>query len=407
MSVVSRLSIGANILLLGIVTLLLWRDRPPALSPVAPPTRPVSARPETPKTDAAAIDLQPKSTGTTFTPSAITQLERMGVSREILVNVLLENLNRRTSRRLLDLQKKHAPKLVPDREMRELSRESDAEQIRELKAAFGEEGYRAWDKEQTLHNLNRARVPGDDLPMTADEAEQAYRLQKDFDEKNRELQMAMEDGVADKADAGALQAQAQQTLDRELQKLLGPQRFSELRGTVDPTTEVYRTYGDLNPTPDQAKAVALAEGDYRARAAALTEQLNEKPGDAANVTAELNAINDAREENLRQIFGAEAYDNMTRQNDPAYKTLQQYAGTWNLNDSEVQQVYNSVHDFQQQAERLRQAAQLSEQAGQKVDWNAVNASIDQAQQQTESTLQNTIGADRLRRLNENGLLTGR
>ncbi len=407
MSVVSRLSIGANILLLGIVTLLLWRDRPPALSPVAPPTRPVSARPETPKTDAAAIDLQPKSTGTTFTPSAITQLERMGVSREILVNVLLENLNRRTSRRLLDLQKKHAPKLVPDREMRELSRESDAEQIRELKAAFGEEGYRAWDKEQTLHNLNRARVPGDDLPMTADEAEQAYRLQKDFDEKNRELQMAMEDGVADKADAGALQAQAQQTLDRELQKLLGPQRFSELRGTVDPTTEVYRTYGDLNPTPDQAKAVALAEGDYRARAAALTEQLNEKPGDAANVTAELNAINDAREENLRQIFGAEAYDNMKRQNDPAYKTLQQYAGTWNLNDSEVQQVYNSVHDFQQQAERLRQAAQLSEQAGQKVDWNAVNASIDQAQQQTESTLQNTIGADRLRRLNENGLLTGR
>ena len=45
------------------------------------------------------------------------------------------------------LQKKYAPKLVPDREMRELARESDVEQAREMKESFGEEGYRAWDKE--------------------------------------------------------------------------------------------------------------------------------------------------------------------------------------------------------------------------------------------------------------------
>jgi len=66
--------------------------------------------------------------------------------------------------------------------MRELSRQSDVEQIRELRAVFGEEGYVAWDKEQTLRALNRARVPGDDLPMTSEEAEQAYRLQKEFDD---------------------------------------------------------------------------------------------------------------------------------------------------------------------------------------------------------------------------------
>src|SRR5262249_33046647 len=163
---------------------------------------------------------------------------------------------------------------VPDREMLELSRQSDAERIRELKEALGEEGYRAWDKEQTLRTLNRARVPGDELPMTAEEAEHADRLQQEFDDKARELQRAMEGGVADRADVGALQAQAQQALDRELEKLLGKQRFNELRGNGEPATEVYRTFGDLNPTPDQANAVLLAEGDYRAREAALAGRLN-------------------------------------------------------------------------------------------------------------------------------------
>jgi len=288
--------------------------------------------------------------------------------------------------------------------MRELSRASDAEQVRELKDALGEDGYRAWDKEQTLHAINRARAPGDDLPMTADEAEQAYRLQKEFDDKNRELQMAMEDGIADRADVGTLQAQAQQALDRELDKLLGHERFNELRGNIDPTAEVYRTYGDLNPTPDQAKAAARAEQDYRARQTALAQQLNGNPGDEAKTTAELKALSDAYDENLRQIFGAETYNTIKQQNDPTYKTLQQYAGAWELKSNEIQPVYQSLHAFQDQADRMRNAAEMSQAAGQPVNWREVNSAIEQARQQTEAGLLNLIGMERLRRLEQNGLL---
>jgi len=399
MSSAFRLSIGANIVLLGIIAALLWRDQP-----AAPPALPAAALPGTPKTGAVAKGIQPKSAGPKLTPAAIAQLEQMGVSRDILINVLLEDLNRRSARRLLELQKAYAPKLVPDRELRELSRESDAEQMRELTAAFGEPGYLAWDKEQTLRDLNRARAPGDELPMTAEESEQASRLQKEFDGKNRELQMAMEDGLADKAVVDATLAQAQQALDRGLAQLLGNQRFNELRGNIDPTTAVYRTYGDLNPTPDQAKAVVLAEGDYRAREAALAGQLTENSGDAANVTAELKALNDAQDENLRQIFGAEAYENMKRQNDPTYQTLQQYAGVWGLKDAEIQSVYETIHAFQDQAARARNAAEMSAAAGQPVDWREINAAIEQARRQTEAGLQNLIGGDRLWRLEQNGVV---
>jgi hypothetical protein len=398
-----RLSIGANIVLMVIVAVLLWRDPRAAPPPVAPSARPAAAQSETPKTD-AALNLPLKSAGPKLTPSAITQLEQKGISRGILVDVLLEDLNRRSTERVLELQKKYAPRLVPDREMRELSRESDAEQIRELKEAFGKEGYLAWDKEQTLRNMNRARVPGDDLPMTAAEAEQAYRLQKEFDDKNQELQMAIEDGVADKADAGTLQALAQQALDRELEKLLGSQRFNELRGNTNPTIEVFRTYGDLNPTPDQAKAVLLVEQDYRAREAALARRLNENSADAANLTAELKAMSDAQDENLRQIFGTAAYDNVKQQNDPTYKTLKQYAAAWELKDQEIQSVYEALHAFQDQADRTRTAAEMSEAAGQRINWREINPAIEQARQQTEAGLQNLIGGERLQRLKQNGIL---
>jgi hypothetical protein len=390
--------------LLGIVAVLFWRDQHAALSLVVPVAPQASLRSVVSKTDAQGPVLQPKPTGAKFTPAAIAQLEQMGISRDILVNALLEALNRRSTERVVALQKKYAPKLVPDREMLEFSRQCDAEQIRALKEALGEEGYLAWDKEQTLHELNRARVPGDELPMTAEEAEQAYRLQKEFSQKAKELQMAMEDGVADKADVGTLQAQAQQTLDRELEKLLGKQRFTELRANTEPTTEVYRTFGDLNPTPGQAKAVVLAEGDYRTREAALAKRLNENPEDAASVTAELKAMADAREEAYRQAFGAEAYAKYKVEHDATYQTIKQYADAWNLNGDEVQQVYQMVAAFKQQADRMRAAATLNQESGQKVDWSAVSASIEQAQQQTEIGLQTAIGPERLHRLKQNGLL---
>ncbi len=163
----------------------------------------------------------------------------------------------------------------------------------------------------------------------------------------------------------------------------------------------------MNPTADQAKAALLAEEDFRASEAALTKRLNENLGSAGSVAAELQALNDAREENLRQIFGAAAYDNVKQQNDPTYQTLRQFAETWELGDREVQSVYATVHAFETQAERLRNAAELRESAGQRVNWREVNAAVEQVRRQTEASLQSQLGDKRLQRLKENGVLGSR
>ena len=173
---------------------------------------------------------------------------------------------------------------------------------------------------------------------------------------------------------------------------------------MDPTTVVLREYAALNPTPNQANAAAQVEAAYRSQQDALAQQLNQNPSDAATITAQLKALNDAENERLRQIFGAAAYDKMKLQSDPTYQTLTRYAQAWNLQDSEVQSTYQAIHDFQTTAENIRSAAEMSQAEGQPVNWREVNAQIEKAQQQTETSLQSVIGDERLRRLRQNGVI---
>ena len=187
MSSAFRISLVANLALAGLVAVLLWRSQAAAPVPAALPRAAAFARIEPPRLKTVAAELPAPSAGTKNTLAAMAQLEQMGIPHEVLVNVLLEDLNRRQSRRLLELQKEYAPRLVPDREMRALARESEGTQERELKAAFGEAGYRAWDKEQMLRDLNRARVPGDELPMSDAEAEQAGGESPEREQENSSL----------------------------------------------------------------------------------------------------------------------------------------------------------------------------------------------------------------------------
>jgi|GEM_PF-2782343 len=398
-----RLSIAINLLLASALAALVFHESQNSHS---------LALQRRSSSDRIAIAPNPESlpgpspfSGRKISPSTVAALEQLGIPRETVVNVLVEDFNRRSTQKIAALQKRYAPRLVPDREMIEFSRQTDLDRANELKQALGEEGYRAWDKEQTLNELNRARSPGDSLPMTPAEAEQAYRLQKDFDDKAKELQMAMEDGVADRADVGTLQAQAQQALDQQLEKLLGRQRFNELRGIVDPTTQVYRAYGDLNPTRDQAKAVLAAQKEYQDRHAALQQTLAGTSATAAEITGQLKSLDDAQDEQMRKIFGADAYAKMKQQSDPTYKTLKQYADAWDLKDGQIDSVYQTVHTFQDEVDRTRAAAELSQSAGEPVNWRQINSTIEQSRQQTEAGLKNLIGPDRLRRLEQNGVLS--
>jgi len=118
----------------------------------------------------------------------------------------------------------------------------------------------------------------------------------------------------------------------------------------------------------------------------------------------LQALNEARETELRRIFGATEYENMKLQHDPTYQNLVQFAEAWELGGTEIPAVYQSLHSFQDQASLTRSAAEMREAAGQRVNWREINGAIEQARRQTEADLERLLGSGRLARLKQNGLL---
>lgn len=393
-----RFSLFANAALAIVVAVQL------GLHPASPPAASAAsvAQPDTaPSPAAPAAAPGPEASAPGGIRDALRQLEQLGLPREVVVNALLGDIHRRWDRRVAELEERYAPRSVPTREYIELARQRDAEQERELVAARGAEGHLAWDKARILrlHNAGNAA-------LNPAEADTVYRLQKDFDAHIKELQMAVEDGVADPTDSSALHSRAQAALDEELRRLLGPQRYDQLRGLSDPVTDAARRYGALNPTPAQAQSVVQTDDDYRTRETALARRLKEDPG-AVDIAAELKVLNEAREENLRRIFGAAAYENTRRETDSTYQRLDQFAEAWELRSEELPNVYETLRTFGEQMELTRSAAAMREAAGQRVNWNEVNATIEQARRQTETGLEQLIGAKRAWRLKENGLLSTR
>ena len=394
------LSVAANLVLLVVAGMIFTGERPHLNANVdlggsAPAVLTAASGQK-----GAAVASSPRVHEHGLTSEAIVRLEAAGTSRRVLADIKRLDFRRRWSQRVVDLENKYAPNQPPQREYIALERLRDAEQVRELKEALGEAGYLAWDKEETLRKLNFEEVP-----MNPVEADRAYQLQKHLDDKLQELRMGMEDGDADIADAGTLQMQAQDAYEKELEKLLGRKRYEQLKGSTSPLVPGATMFDDLTASEEQVNTLKAAQSEYSNREMALAQRLREKPSDAGTIAAELKALNSAREENFRKAVGAATYDQLKRGHDSTYQTLKQYAGAWNLTEPEIEPVYTKVRSFQDEAERLRQAAQMSELAGQNADWNAVNSLIEESRRETEAGLHGLIGEERLSRLLRNGILT--
>ncbi len=397
---VLRVSVLVNLVQLLVIGWLVARPSPEPVSRASfvGPTASAAGEGTASSSRAPASVSAPATPG----PDLVALLEQAGFSRALVAQALLADFNHRWDRHVLAVEKRYAPRAVPRREYVELGRARDAAFARELKAALGEEGYRAWHRDETLRQVN-----GADLPLDEGDAEAAYRLHLAFEETHRELQWAMEDGVADLADATELQTKAREKLDRDLEALFGKARLDAMRGHTDPVANVYRTFDGLSPTPEQARAVVASDERHRAAEAALAERLRKDPVDVAEIVSALEEIDARRDEELAGVFGAEARADAARRSDPTYQTIRQFADAWGLEDTSVGPVYSAIDAFNRLRERTLGAAALREEAGQPVAWREIDAALERERQKAEDELRAMIGPERLHRLRRNGLLAPR
>lgn len=403
MSRVLKLSLAVNAILVALAAWL-WLERGgPSVRTAAAIEPATASRARVPDASEAVASSENASTNRDrITPDVVADLMRRGISREALVIALREQSNRQWDQELLELERRQAPRPLSERDYHQFARRREAAQDAEIRAALGEEGYREWDRMVTLRALNPS-----DLPLAPREADQAYRLQKEYELQHRELTRAQEDGLADPADVAALQAQAQATRDRQLEELLGKTRAEALRGSAEATADAHARFGDEGALSGQAIAAARVDADFRARESALGERSRDAAVDVSTIASEMQAIEADREQELRRIFGAAAYDEQQREKDATFRAVRQYAAAWELGEREVGAVYERLRALRSRTGSLRAAAAMREAAGQAVDWPALNTLLVAEGGRAESDLVALIGPERTKRLKQNGLLAER
>ena len=279
----------------------------------------------------------------------------------------------------------------------------EQEQEAELRQALGEDGYRAWQRDEILRPFATAGIALDGA-----EQQQLFESGKTLRDKQRELETRYRNG---QIDDGLLHSQLSALSDDHLatvKRILGEERY---RGTQqEPEGEganLRRLMSYLKVPPEKAEALV----DLDQAREILHDDLNEQVGSGAlsveSAQARRLAILAARDQSYEKILGPTGFDEFQKATDSRYEALRHFAPAWNLNTAEVGAIYSALQQ-QDRAIRDRQIqAVRAERNGQAVDWNEIRQQTQVIHEQTEQRLRQALGPERVERIKQQGVLSPR
>jgi len=173
----TRASLVLNVILAGTVVALVMHKSASPTPPAADP-----GHPEPTTRDILPVTGEPNSakqaTGSDWR-QWVDQLRAAGVPNTVIARVVLADLEDRWQKRLNECQEKFSRGEVDADAFLALSQERDREQEAELRAALGDEGYKSWDRGNTLRDLNPGKIQ-----LSAAETNALYGLKKSLQQQN-------------------------------------------------------------------------------------------------------------------------------------------------------------------------------------------------------------------------------
>jgi len=276
---------------------------------------------------------------------------------------------------------------------------TDVIQENAIRAALGDSGFLRWDTERTLRRLGLAEIE-----MTDHERSELYTLQRGLADERAELELQQRQGLLDPSDYSALQEKAYLDAQIQMKKLLGDNRYAIAQNGGDPAMELRRSLGEYKPTDQQFQQMIEAQKQWSLR----REEIERAHPDADEVEDKksqmMQALDNARKEAYKKALGAEGYAAFQKQQDSRYLSLKQYAPGWGLTPESVETLYTAVTYFEKTIQDAHAAATAREAAGQKVDWEEVNAAEEQVKTHAEELFRNTLGPEKTLRLTKAGVL---
>jgi hypothetical protein len=117
----------------------------------------------------------------------------------------------------------------------------------------------------------------------------------------------------------------------------------------------------------------------------------------------VKALANARDQEYERVLGAEAFDNLRKQQDSTYATMKKYETLWGLDDKKIDYVYDTIKQYQKNVEDYQTRVRALQTQGQSMDWQVVNNNLQQYANQTQQALQSYLGQESFNKLQRNRL----
>jgi hypothetical protein len=265
----------------------------------------------------------------------------------------------------------------------------------EMRAALGEEGFKRWDHKNMLWEAMSTEVA-----MTPSESDAIYASKKKLQQRELELEQAKVNGTMDDASINEAEEKACSEYSAQLKAVLGDERYAKSQQLDDAFSAGNLRYtlarNGVDPDDSQFQKLFQAEKDWS------QSQLKLDPA-SPDYQAQLKALNDARDQQYRQVLGPDGYDTFQKEQDPGYSQMKKYETPWGLDDSKADYVYTAMKSYEKSVQDYQAQMSALQAQGQKVDWDGVNKHLQQLTDQTGQTLQNYLGQDSFNKLQRNHL----
>jgi hypothetical protein len=181
-----------------------------------------------------------------------------------------------------------------------------------------------------------------------------------------------------------------------MKAVLGDERYAKSQQLDDAFTSgnLRHELAKANPTEAQFEELFKLETEWN-------KALSDLDRLSPDYLQKLKALNEARDQEHQRVLGADAYNNLQKQQDSTYVTMKKNETLWGLDDAKIDYAYKVMKAYEQGVKDYRSQVLALQASGESVDRDAVNRSLQQFAEQTREALQNHLGPDSFNKLQRN------
>lgn len=271
---------------------------------------------------------------------------------------------------------------------------------RKLKEVLGEDRYALYKVGQSGGYYGSGnQLTG--LQLSDQQRMAAARVMMEFSEQQQELNQLNQAGQIDPQDYQEQQRQLQQEQAGQLKQVLGPDAL--LRYQQNNDYDFRRIRGELR---EQNFSDAQIDAAFRARQAFNDRQqdLQKQAQEGGLKGDEYPASQATFDQDLKNALGDQGYLSYQKTQDYKYRQMKQYAPVWQLSQTDIDTVWESVHEYQVAVQDYQKQNQAAVKQGQQVDWQQVQQETTKLTEETEADLRRYLGDDRFEKLQRSGII---